>query len=219
MRGSSVRPGSRNLLSEGGFGTSSISGAPLGGLGGLGGPSSRPGSRLVSATPSRGRLEVTPTAAPTDDHDEPVVDLLAIDFNDEQGDSSQGSDPAEATAALGPTQEYEIFGLAAAMETQEANQPEWIRRTLDREAINFLSFVQASISRAVEREEEDTQASDKARDDEASIAFDTLLPPATNTRIVAAQGLLHVLTLVTKDMLHAEQDAAFGPIDLRPYSI
>ena len=47
------------------------------------------------------------------------------------------------------------------------------------------------------------------------IDFDQLLLPTNNTCVVAAQGLLHVLTLVTKDALVAEQDETFGPISLK----
>ena len=47
------------------------------------------------------------------------------------------------------------------------------------------------------------------------IDFDQLLPPLNNSRVVAAQGLLHVLALVTKNGLIAHQEEAFGPIGLR----
>ena len=47
------------------------------------------------------------------------------------------------------------------------------------------------------------------------IEFDQLLLPTNNTCVVAAQGLLHVLTLVTKNALVAEQDETFGPISLK----
>ena len=42
-----------------------------------------------------------------------------------------------------------------------------------------------------------------------------LLPPQTNTIIVAAQAFLHILALGTKHMLKVEQSEAFGSINLR----
>lgn len=47
------------------------------------------------------------------------------------------------------------------------------------------------------------------------VDFEQLLLPTNNTRVVAAQGLLHVLTLVTKNALIAEQEETFGPISLK----
>ena len=45
--------------------------------------------------------------------------------------------------------------------------------------------------------------------------FEVLLRPEENSRVVAAQGFLHVLTLVTKGLLVADQGVAFGGIELR----
>lgn len=174
--------------------------------------SSRPGSRMASASPSRGRGDANMPDVLPNDHDE-----LAFDFNPSQGDISQdelgntNEQPidTDAGAGLGHTQQYEMFGLAAAMATQEANQPEWIRQTLDQESINFFSFVKASIQKAV-----DMRAYGDETDGKKGILFETMLPPVNNTRIVATQGFLHVLTLATKDMLQVEQDVSFGPINL-----
>lgn len=47
-----------------------------------------------------------------------------------------------------------------------------------------------------------------------TITFEKLLPPQHNTEIVAAQGLLHVLSLATKGLIDVEQNEAFGDIDL-----
>ena len=78
------------------------------------------------------------------------------------------------------------------------------RRGLD---LNFLSFVETAI------QEKLGQAEQSART--GSIDFDDLLPISNNTRIVAAQGLLHVLSLGTKSMIRVQQDSAFGSITLR----
>jgi meiotic recombination protein REC8, fungi type len=111
--------------------------------------------------------------------------------------------------------DYERYGPAVQVDTQTAGQLQWQRAVLDSESINFLAFVQGAM--------EDAHASRNAaragdEDDETlhdTIGFDVLLPPEQNTRIVAAQGLLHVLALGTKNMLQIEQEEAFGPIVMR----
>jgi hypothetical protein len=61
---------------------------------------------------------------------------------------------------------------------------------------------------------QDVEAGDTVVQEEASFTFEELLPPTKNSTIVAAHGLLHVLTLVTKGLLRAEQQQHFGTIAL-----
>lgn len=215
IRGSSARPPSRPPFSVGGYATSSAGGGPIGGLGGM---SSRIGSRMISASPLRGRGEAAASIGPLDDYSPPALGLGH--GHDDGPNASQEHETQGVTAGLDPNKQFEIFGPAANVQTQRADQPTWVHQALDSESINFLSFVQASIQEA-DNAREATPAragADAAEDNEGtqtgSILFETLLPPTRNSRIVAAQGLLHVLTLATKKLLHADQDDAFGPISM-----
>lgn len=155
-------------------------------------PIGRRGSCLTSASPLMGR-----GATVGDDIDE--FQLAAV-----------GAD-----TAMGEADEFELFGAAAGVDTQTAGQSQWQRTALDCESVHFLEFVQTGI-------EEMDQARDQAQmgdeEDETlkgSIDFETLLPPASHSRVVAAQALLHVLALGTKNLLSVEQDEPFGSITMR----
>jgi meiotic recombination protein REC8 len=167
-------------------GTSAIGALPLPAL-------SRRGSRLLTASPLLGRG--LPAGNDTD-----------YDLN--LPGSGAGMDPTAED-------EFELFGPAAQVDTQTATESQWVRAALDGESANFLEFVKAGI------EELDLERDAAAPGDEEDenvfgcIDFDQLLPPLNNTRVVAAQGLLHVLALVTKNGLMAKQEEAFGPIGLR----
>lgn len=177
--------------SVGGFPTS----VSLGGAGMQLGPTARRGSRLVSASPLMGRgAEVA------------AVEDLQL--------------PGSA-AELGMTGEddFELFGPAAQVDTQTAGQSQWQRAALDGESLNFLDFVRAGIEDADQHRQ---QAPLGDEDDEAitgTVDFEALLPSETNSRVVAAQALLHVLALGTKNLLQVDQPEAFGPITMRPIAI
>ena len=167
-------------------GTSAIGALPLPAL-------SRRGSRLLTASPSHGRG--LPAGNDTD-----------YDLN--LPGSNAGMDPTAKD-------EFELFGPAAQVDTQTAAESQWVRAALDGESANFLEFVKAGIE---ELDLERDAAPPGDEEDEnvfGCIDFDQLLPPLNNSRVVAAQGLLHVLALVTKNGLIAQQDEAFGPIGLR----
>lgn len=150
---------------------------------------SRRGSRLTSASPLLGRG-------------------LDNDLDDFQL-------PGSADGPLIDEEDFELFGPAAQVDTQTAAESQWIRTALDGESVNFLTFVKAGI------EELDLQRDTAPLGDEedeamkGSIDFDYLLPTESNTRVVAAQALLHVLTLGTKNAIRCEQYEAFGIISLR----
>lgn len=163
----------------------------MGGIGGPPGVISRRGSRLTSASPLLGRGPVGGTG----DDLQLVGSEGNIDF--------EGLD------------EFELFGPAAPTDTQTAEQSQWQRTILDGESMHFLEFVQAQIQ---EMDETRDQAPVGDEDDQVlngSIDLEVLLPPKTHSCVVAAQGLLHVLALGTKNLLTAQQDEAFGPITLR----
>jgi meiotic recombination protein REC8 len=173
------------LFSAGG--TSAIGALPLPAI-------SRRGSRLLTASPLLGRG--LPAAGNDTDYD---LNLPG---------SAAGMDPTA-------TDEFELFGPAAQVDTQTAAESQWVRKALDGESANFLEFVKGGIE---ELDLERDAAPPGDEEDEnlfCCIDFDQLLPPLNNSRVVAAQGLLHVLALVTKNALVASQDEAFGPIGLK----
>lgn len=132
--------------------------------------------------------------------------------NDDDDLNLAGSNPYLGATA---EDEFELFGPAAQVDTQTAAESQWVRAALDGESANFLEFVKAGIDEA---DQERATAPPGDEEDENMIGcidFEQLLPPMNNTRVVAAQGLLHVLALVTKNALVAEQDETFGPIGLR----
>lgn len=166
-------------------GTSAAGGQPLPSL-------SRRGSRLPTVSPLVGR-------------------------GFEVGNEDDDLYLAGSNAYLGATaeDEFELFGPAAQVDTQTAAEAQWVRAALDGESANFLEFVKAGIDEA---DRERATAPPRDEEDESMmgcITFEQLLPPTNNTRVVAAQGLLHVLALVTKNALVAEQGELFGPIGLR----
>ncbi|KAL6721901.1 R8 protein [Lecanora helva] len=110
--------------------------------------------------------------------------------------------------------EFQMYGPGAAVDTQTAMSSQWVRSTLDQEASNFLAFVEAKISTiaAPEDEEEDELAG--RGQPKGSITFEKMLPPQENTKIVAAQGLYHLLALATKSLINVEQTPANGPINV-----
>lgn len=169
---------------------------PTSGSAGAGGPLlnilPRRGSRLTSASPLLGR---GPLVGEIDDFQ------LA------------GSDVA--MAGLTGEEEFELFGPAAQVDTQTAQQTQWQRRVLGAESANFLDFVRNEIDAADQRRDEAALGDDEDEILSGSISFQDLLAPDSNSRIVAAQALLHVLALGTKNMLKVAQREPFTPINLR----
>lgn len=95
--------------------------------------------------------------------------------------------------------DFQLYGPAAAVSTQEAAESQWVRAALDSEANNFLGFL-------AERLDDDSEKDE--------VTFEELLPSGQNRPIVAAQGLLHVLSLATKGLITVDQPQAFGDITI-----
>jgi len=117
--------------------------------------------------------------------------------------------------------DFEAFGPAARIDTQTATSSQWIKGVLDVDGRNFLEFVEAELARLADhaRLEDDADVdSDVGISDTERVTFETLLPPQSNSAIVAAQGLLHCLALATKRLLGVEQVEDFGEIWLKPLS-
>lgn len=113
--------------------------------------------------------------------------------------------------SLGPLDEGELYGPAAGVSTQQAEESQWMRATLDAESNNFLDFVKAEIAKRPVPEDEDELAAETRGKE---MFFEELLPPSRHTKIVAAQALHHVLALASKGLLAVTQAEDYGPIAL-----
>lgn len=223
IRGSSARPRTQPPSIGGRYQSSSIGG----------GPALSPGHRassIVAPSPLVGRGQPAISTAENDDLDldnDPGTFFPANDLESgTQGPrSTHGHDehPTINPRTLNTQEEYEVFGAAAAVDTQTAGTAAWMRSTLDSESMNFLSFVEAAIQEKVavnktqeqNGQEQDEDEGDGTTGEKSFVDFATLLPPTQNSAVVAAQGLLHVLSLGTKAMLQVGQGEAFGAITLR----
>jgi meiotic recombination protein REC8 len=108
--------------------------------------------------------------------------------------------------------EFQLYGPAAAVDAQTAAQSQWVAAALDMEAHNFLVFLTAEINaKAIAAE----GAADRLKEDDVeTVTFQSLLPPEQHSKVVAAQGLLHVLSLATKGLIEVKQEEAFGWIEI-----
>lgn len=159
----------------------------------------RRASRITSASPLIGR------GGP-----ERYSDLEIPNFDDE---NELLGGPSTSIAG----DDFQLHGPAAGVDTQMAAKSQWMRATLDAESNNFLEFVKTEVATKAARadgEEAEDELSGTGVTVLNSVFFEDLLPPAHNTKTVAAQALLHVLALATKGMLNVEQKEYYGPIDL-----
>ncbi|KAK5144157.1 R8 protein [Rachicladosporium monterosium] len=191
------------------FTSATLAGAAgIGTPAGVGLPMSRRASRLQSASPLVGRALAGTAAAALA---EAGMDDLGLEQD------LYGADPDLAMSGL--TSEFELFGPAAEIDTQTAAQSQWQRAALDTESAHFLGFVQAAIAEADARHGQLGAGDEDDGEMVGSVEFGELLPPGRNTCVVAAQALLHVLTLGTKGLLEVEQEEAFGGITLRAVAV
>lgn len=187
----------------------------IAGGGGFNIVSSHRGRLAVSASPLVGRGPL-PTTNVED------MNFMHSDDNADFNDAFAVSDSA-AENLPHPSQatDFDLFGPAAAVSTQVASTSQFLSAALSTESLNFLAFVKAGIAEAQQRQETTIEAIASVLDVEASeikdefVEFEDLLEPESNSKVVAAQGFLHVLTLVTRGLLSADQEEAFGQIELR----
>lgn len=119
--------------------------------------------------------------------------------------------PAGAdVSSLGAIDDFQLYGPAAGVTTQQAAESQWMRATLDQESENFLQFVKMEMAAKPVPADGDELAGETERE----MFFGELLPPEKHTRTVAAQGLLHVLALATKGLLRVQQGEHYGAIAL-----
>lgn len=161
------------------------------------GPSSldRRASRIPSASPLVGR-------------DRERYSSLELPFREDDDDLLEGHDSSEHA------DDFQLYGPAAAVDTQTAANSQWVKATLDHEAHNFLDFVKAQIDAVPgpPDEEEDELSRDERL--KASVLFQNLLPPTQHSKVVAAQALHHLLALATRSLIIVRQEQPYGPINL-----
>lgn len=164
-------------------------------IAGIPGSLDRRGSRITSASPlvGRGLERLSSLELPTHEGDD---DLLGAHVSS----SEQGGG------------DFQLYGPAAGVDTQTAAQSQWTKAALDQESLNFLEFVKADIASkaAPAGEEEDELSGDEIA--RSTVIFEELLPPAEHTKAVAAQALLHVLSLASKNLISVQQPEGYGPI-------
>ena len=197
-RQGSIARGHGFASSVGGLPISAGAPSSLPGIGGAG-PSSldRRASRMPSASPlvGRGRQRGSSLELPFQTGDD---DLLYDRLN--------ASDQA--------LEDFQLYGPAAAVDTQTAAQSQWIKATLDQEAHNFLEFVKAEVSAVLAPADEDEDELSGDGQSKTSIHFEQLLPPTQHTKVVASQAFHHILALASKNLIKVQQVEAYGPIDL-----
>ncbi|KIW96709.1 uncharacterized protein Z519_02100 [Cladophialophora bantiana CBS 173.52] len=166
----------------------------------LGPPSAlgKRGSRFTSASPlfGRGLASLSRQSSPG-----PLSASQVTNNEDEFADLD-----AQLGADIDP--DFELYGPSAIVDTQTAVQSRWAATTLEKEAYNFLSFVNMKIQEKGEQQEEAIEEERGAK--QAKITLDELLPPTQNSPIVGAQALLHVLALTTKGLLKVSQAGGFA---------
>lgn len=154
---------------------------------------SRPASRFVSASPSKGRGQ--PLALEELKHLTSDADYGGDDFG-LPGFSSDFPEPAvqEPTARL--------------------------REALSTEGENFITFIHECIVEKRKRTQADLEHESDVLQAEAAadiddIAFEELLPPEENTKMIACQGFMMVLGLGSKGMLDVQQPQHLGEINIK----
>jgi len=115
----------------------------------------------------------------------------------------------ELAGDLPNADDFELYGPGAAVSTQQAADSQWLAATLEQEAFNFLDFLKTTI----EGKQADLDDDDDNQEI-VTVSFEELLPPKNNSEVVAAQGLLHVLSLATKGLITIRQEEGFGNIDM-----
>ncbi|OJD10461.1 hypothetical protein AJ78_08535 [Emergomyces pasteurianus Ep9510] len=185
-------------------------------------------ARMISASPLAGRGIIVPGMG-----DITIMDDEEFERGGNIGNNSnmdlnssvvgQGDDPGRRSHHQ---DSVEIYGPAAAVDTQTAAQSQWVAAALDQESANFLDFVKNKIgggeNNAKAASDIDANGGGNYGDDddippgvEVGISFSSLLPPIVNSRIVATQALLHTLTLATKGELHVRQQKGIRYADGR----
>ncbi|KAI9716762.1 MAG: hypothetical protein M1812_005102 [Candelaria pacifica] len=202
QQGSSIARGRSIGGSFGGFPTSIAGPSSL--YGQEQGSQSRRISRLTSASPLLGRGRAS------------GLERLSSIENLENEEEAGLLGGRLASDDYGGEDGFQLYGPGAEVDTQTAAQSQWMKTTLNQESFNFLEFVKDGIIKEQQKSPHDFD-DDLALLESSSnryVMFETLLPPAQNTKVVAAQALLHTLALATKHLLGIDQFEAYGEIKL-----
>ncbi|KAI9693347.1 MAG: hypothetical protein M1822_005343, partial [Bathelium mastoideum] len=186
------------------------------------GRGSRAGSRIVSASPLVGRglglpldPSVSAASAQEQNQDQEADPLVGVGADNQFALPTSG----DLSAAGSPTFGGEVSALdelGAAADMQMAARPQWMGTVLDAESENFLDFLRTGVrGRLQEREQYLGHGEEESIPAEnVMVRFEELLPPRRNTRLVAASGLLHVLSLASRGSVNVRQVEAFGDIEI-----
>lgn len=168
-------------------------------------PQSGRQSRLTTASPLVGRGRLDPAVINyTDDFDRMDFDPGPL------SDAVVRSElPHKSSSQILAAEDFEYFGVAAAVDTQTAGTSQWMNEAMAQESKNFLDYVKNTI----DEQNDDVLLSENIGAVE-SVDFGALIPPATSTPLVAAQAFYHVLTLATNNELKVRQSENYGEIEL-----
>lgn len=163
-------------------------------------PSKR-GSRVVSASPLLGRSQ--------------PIEFAPLHHFDSDADLALEGSGAALALSGDPT--------SSPVPTIAHHPPIRVHEALSAECSNFLTFLQDAISQNCGRtipqfhpfHHYPVQHQQAPAEDTNEITFNQLLPPTENTRIIATQGLMMVLSLGSKDLLDVQQYVPFGDIHLK----
>ncbi|KAM3064893.1 meiosis-specific component of sister chromatid cohesion complex [Clarireedia jacksonii] len=195
-----------------------VGGVPAGGSLSLRGVSASP---LVGRGKGRGRMGLG---------GEGVGDDVSVLWGREEGDEGDGlglggTGSMDLGMGMGmemrsdtfdsASNEFEIFGPAANVDTQTAAGSQWVRGILDVEGENFLEFLKGRLGDIYGEEidgvdefgqTEGNRGRERERERERKVGFEQLFDPRANSEIVAAQAFLHILTLATRGRIWVAQD-------------
>jgi meiotic recombination protein REC8 len=152
------------------------------------------GSRIVSASPLHGRARLSGLES-------------LIQTEGFESDAILGNE----FGALGGTSadtEFEMYDAGANANTETEARSSFEQTVLDQYSTNFLNFIENAIDKKYAND-------DLAHADNNSVDLEELLPSHANSRAAAAQALLHILTLATKNLITASQLEEYGAIELR----
>ncbi|KAK8174622.1 Rec8 like protein-domain-containing protein [Phyllosticta citribraziliensis] len=190
-RASSVAASARNALGFGGHGLPSSAAGPssIGVAGSLG----RRGRRMISASPLHGRGPRGLENAENEQEPEEVLEETLGAF-----DSDMAID----------NDEFELYGAAAGVDTQTANQSQFAHAQFDHQMVQFGEFIFETMQK--KKAGDDDEAGEVDKHDE--VLFGELIRPESNTKTVAAQGFMHLLGLATQGRITVQQDEPYSDI-------
>ncbi|BFZ64189.1 R8 protein [Saitoella coloradoensis] len=120
------------------------------------------------------------------------------------GDVRESFGPDLTSASM--NEDFDVFGGAAEIDTQQAQSQGWLRKTLENETKNFMLYAHGKVL-----EKAETVGSENGEG--VGLTFAELCPPRTHNRMVAADGFVKLLLLATKNIVHVKQDKPYGKID------